>query len=212
MNKNEVQKRFIHLQGELERAGFLIQSARYAEDVGGIGVYCDYVYDGVRILEKTACGLRELVLATTFDDKRRLMTEIVEVHGITVEFADGWYKVALPALLPSKKHGHSCSFIVNPLRYAMERFEREHKPERLRDCVICFRHIYRDDYPERGVRDHDNIEVKKVQDVIADKLIVDDSGRYCRNLNVSVSGSKDGTEVYVVPAILFPAWLEKYPI
>jgi len=212
MNKNAIQKRYIGLQGQMERISYLLNRSKQLILEGGYREYRETSGDVARLMEKAAVSMRELVLETTFAEKREQMDEIAEIHGITIEHTGLWYKIIIPALLPGKRPGRSCMFIETPLRYALDRYAREHNPERLRECVVCFRHIYHPDFPERAVRDHDNIEAKKVQDVIADKLIVDDTGLYCSNLNVTVMGEKDATEIYVVPAALFPEWLKMHPV
>ena len=209
--KNTTQKRFISIQGNLDRLGYLLGRARQLEQMGSLMVYREVMYEAAKLAERVACGYRELVIDTTLTDKYELVEEVVSTLGITVERDGDWYRVVIPALIPGK-HAGSCRFITDPLSVAMGRFCREHQPERLRECVICFRHVFDRDFPERAMRDHDNLEVKKVQDVIADKLMVDDIGLWCSCLHVTVPGSADCTEIYLMPPAALPAWLKIYPI
>jgi hypothetical protein len=212
MNKNAIQKRYIQLQSQLERISYLANNAKQLILDGSFRQYMDVSFEAARLLEKVTVGMRELVVETAFTDKAPVLERAAEIQGITIEFTEGWYRIVMPVLLPGKRSGQSSAFIEAPLRYAVERYAREHSPERLLECVVCFRHIYGPDFPERAIRDHDNIECKKVQDVIADKLMVDDAGVYCSNFHVTCMGAKDVTEVYVIPAGLFPEWLKKHPI
>ncbi len=208
MNKNAIQKRYIQLQSQLERISYLANTAKQLILDGSFRQYRDVSFETARLLEKATVGMRELVVETAFTEKAPVLEQAVEIQGITVESTESWYKIVMPVLLPGKRPGQSSAFIEAP----MERYTREHSPERMRECVVCFRHIYGPDFPERAIRDHDNIECKKAQDIIADKLMVDDIGVYCSNLHVTCMGAKDATEIYVIPVDLFPEWLENYPI
>ncbi|GHU78932.1 hypothetical protein FACS1894191_0610 [Clostridia bacterium] len=212
MNKNVIQRRFFYLQGQLEQISDFLNRAKNMEFAGSYTDYQDMTREAVRLMEKTTCGMRELILNSTYIKKPEVMNEIAEIHGITIEYADGWYKIVMPALLPHKRPNQSCAYILDPLRHAIRKFEREQYILRLRECVICFRHIYSKELPERAWRDHDNIEVKKVLDVIADKLIVDDTGHWCSNFQTSASGENSATEIYVMPSEKLPEWLGKYVI
>lgn len=212
MNKNAIQKRYIQLQGQLERISFLANSAKQLVLEGELREYRELSSDAARMLEKATVNMRELVLETTYTEKNRQMEEAAEIQGITIEHTGFWYKIVIPVLLPHKRPGRSCMFIETPLRYAISRYAKEHNPERLRNCVVCFRHVYSPDFPERAIRDHDNIETKKVLDVVADKLMVDDTGAYCTTLYTSVQGEKDATEIYVVAPEMFMEWLKMHPI
>lgn len=211
MNQNALQKKFINLQKALERISYLLYRARQL-DVTDFKEYCELTYEAAHGSEKMACAVRDLVVNTTFCDKNLFMADIVQTLGITITKEEYWYQIIIPALLPKKHDSHSCAYIVDPLRHAMEQFTRENKPERLRESVVCFRHIYQDSMPERAVRDHDNIEVKKVLDVIADKLLTDDNGYLCSNLYTSAKGDKNSTEVYIMHPQYISEWLQTYPI
>lgn len=211
MKRNELQKKFIDAQARLDEISYLLNRARQLE-IEQFEDYTGSVTKAASQLEELACSVRALVLATTFCDKKLMMADISEVHGITVERQPAWYKIVIPALLPKKKPSRSCAFIVDPLIYSMNRFCQDNQIQKMEKCVFCFRHIYTSDMPERAIRDHDNIEVKQVQDVIADKLVIDDSGHRCSNFYTSAIGKRESTEIYVMLPDVLPEWLEIYPI
>lgn len=91
--------------------------------------------------------------------------------------------------------------------HAMRRFFQTQPLVRYRDCVLVYRHVYSRDRPERQKRDHDNIEVNMVSDIVALYVMPDDSPKVCAHYYRSVSGTDDRTEVYVVPKNDFPLWL-----
>ena len=57
-------------------------------------------------------------------------------------------------------------------------------------------------------RDHDNIEINMVTDIVALYVMPDDCPKVCSHFYCSAAGSEDRTEVYVVPKEDFPAWLK----
>ena len=132
------------------------------------------------------------------------MAESIPVEiGFTVE---GWFALRIPALLPKKASG-SADYVRSFLYPAMRRFFQAQPPVRYRDCVLIYRHVYSRDRPERRYRDHDNIEVNMVSDIVALYVMPDDSPKVCSHYYCSVSGADDRTEVYVVPKEDFPLWL-----
>ena len=94
----------------------------------------------------------------------------------------------IPTLLPKKQKG-SVDYIRDYLYLAMGEFFRGKQPVRYTDCVLIFRHIYRHDRPERRYRDHDNIEVNAVTDVIALYVLFDDSPLHCSHYYCSAPGN-----------------------
>lgn len=95
----------------------------------------------------------------------------------------------------------------DPLYPAMKNFWNGKQPIRYTDNVIVFRHVYAAERPERLYRDHDNIEVNKVVDIVALYVMNDDSPMRCRHYYCSASGSTDRTEVYVIPQREFGSFL-----
>ena len=133
-----------------------------------------------------------------------LLEEVVPVElGFTRQ---GWFCLRIPALLPRKERG-SPSYLRDFLYPAMRRFFAGKLPCTDPDSVLIFRHIYDQRRPERAWRDHDNIEVNLVADVVALYLLPDDTPRRCAHYYCSASGDRDRTEVYVVPCDALTAWL-----
>lgn len=120
--------------------------------------------------------------------------------------AENWFSVRIPALLPKKEEG-SADYVRSFLYPAMQEFFQNKEPVRYRDCVLIYRHVYDRTRPERRRRDHDNIEVNMVSDIIALYTMPDDGPEICSHYYCSAGGSQDRTEVYVVPKSQFPIWL-----
>ena len=137
------------------------------------------------------------------------MVENCMAESIPVEIgftAEGWFALRIPALLPKKASG-SADYVRSFLYPAMRRFFQAQPPVRYRDCVLVYRHVYSRDRLERRYRDHDNIEVNMVSDIVALYVMPDDGPKVCAHYYCSASGADDHTEVYVVPKEEFPLWL-----
>lgn len=136
----------------------------------------------------------------------RNITELsipVEI-GFTKE---GWFGIRIPALLPKKETG-SAEYVRSFLYPAMGQFFRDQPPVRYRDCVLIFRHVYGRDRPERQRRDHDNIEVNMVSDIVALYVMPDDGPGTCAHYYCSAEGTAERTEIYVVSKKDFSLWLD----
>ena len=120
--------------------------------------------------------------------------------------AEGWFCLRLPTLLPKKNKG-SPAYISEPIYPAMAKFWEGKLPVRYPYNVTVFRHIYDRERPERQYRDHDNIELNRVLDIVALYVMVDDSPMRCRHYYCSAPGDGDRTEVYVIPREEFFRWL-----
>lgn len=162
-----------------------------------------------------AAGLERLTLlarampAYTGNPRAGEVTEQLLAESIPVEMGftrEGWFCLRIPALLPKKSKG-SPSYIRDWLYPAMREFFASKLPVSYPDCVLVIRHIYDRRRPERAYRDHDNIEVNMVADIVALYLMPDDAPKYCAHYYCSAAGPKDCTEVYVVPSGQLLLWL-----
>ena len=75
------------------------------------------------------------------------------------------------------------------------------------DCVLILRHVYSRERPERQWRDHDNLEVNIVSDIVALYTMPDDGPGVCNHFYCSAAAEHERTEVYVVPKVDFQKWL-----
>ena len=139
------------------------------------------------------------------------MTAVTDVLSLCIPVeigftAENWFCVRIPSLLPKKGSG-SADYIRSFLYPAMRDFFMERSPIRYSDCVLVYRHVYDAARPERQRRDHDNIEVNMVSDIVAMYVMPDDGPSVCSHYYCSASGTEDRAEVYVVPREAFPIWL-----
>ena len=132
-----------------------------------------------------------------------LKQEIPVEIGYTKE---GWFSVRIPMLLPKKSKG-STDYIRSFLYPAMRDFFVEKPPVRYREAVLIYRHVYDRRRPERQMRDHDNIEINMVSDIVAMYVMPDDGPAVCAHYYCSAAAEQERTEVYVVSKGDFPTWL-----
>lgn len=169
-------------------------------------------YEQALRLEETAerlVLLTRVLPAYTGSDVARLEVDNTMKLCIPVDMgftAEGWFCLCIPALLP-KKGGGSADYIRSFLYPAMQEYFQKKEPVRYTDCVLVYRHVYDRDRPERRMRDHDNIEMNMVSDIVAMYVMPDDAPTVCSHYECSVMGEDDHTEVYVVPGTEFPKWL-----
>jgi len=131
--------------------------------------------------------------------RERMDAQIVETLSIAAELTpEGWFKLAIPALLPRKEHG-SQDYIRQNLYPAVRRFVEGRPPLRFGKSVIVFRHVYDRERPERQFRDHDNIELNAVVNVLALYLLPSDGPKWLEHYYCAARGESDSTEIYLVP-------------
>ncbi|MCM1441197.1 MAG: DUF6100 family protein [Roseburia sp.] len=142
------------------------------------------------------------------DAEERVRSEMEKIVPIKIGYTEeGWFSIQMFSLLPRKEHG-TVNYIRQCLYYEMRKFYSEKVREFQKDCVLIYRHVYYNGFPERQMRDHDNIEINMVTDIIATYVLCDDGPSVCRHYYCSAKGSENRCEVYVVPQTDFEKWLE----
>lgn len=142
------------------------------------------------------------------EDVAQIIRDVIPVElGYT---AEGWFCVRIPLLLPKKESG-SVNYIRGFLFPALREFFRDQAPVIHPQNVLIYRHVYDRERPERQYRDHDNIEINMVSDIVAMYALPDDAPKYCAHFYCSAAAAKERTEIYVVPRNAFPRWLAKEP-
>lgn len=193
---------------QFKRASDALLQTRLLADRGDIGSAYGMAFTFEAVLEKTVL-LARVLPAYTGHPEAAALTELLLEKSIPVEMgftAQGWFCLRIPALLP-KKEGGSAAYVRDFLYPAMRRFFAGKPPVSYPDCVLIFRHVYDQARPERAWRDHDNIEVNIVADVIALYLLPDDAPLRCAHYYCSTAGRLERTEVYVIPCEELGAWI-----
>lgn len=138
---------------------------------------------------------------------RKIEDFLAGMEETTMGFTEqGWFYLRIPALLPKKSRG-SAEYIRSLLYPAMRKFFTGKQPVRYPDSVLVFRHVYDRRRPERRYRDHDNVELNMVVDILSLYLLPDDAPLTCAHFYCSIKGDADFTEVFLIPKSEFIRWL-----
>ena len=148
-------------------------------------------------LELLCRNARRLLLQTSVVKKETLIAQACSIREFDVEERDNAVHITLP-ILPLKKTGNAnCSYITEPLMWCLEKYHEEHPPHKYDKARITVCHCYPEDTPIRMVRDYDNIEVKKVIDILTLYYLRDDNMGCCEVLHTSRFSDQIKTEITV---------------
>ena len=133
---------------------------------------------------------------------------IIENTKVVLEKSDDYFYIKIPSLLPKKEKGNP-EYIRTTLDAAFKKYKSQNDINRYTEkVVLIFKHCYSKERSYREYRDHDNIELNAVVDVIALYLLEDDSATKCNHYYCSAEKESDYTEIYIVPLNNFCKWLE----
>ena len=199
------------LNNALRRIGKLYDSLEEVQDyliIKDMRASYAAAFEAAEHAEKLTAFCRELPAASGHpraneEIREKLLLNFPVEIGFTQE---GWFCLRIPLLLPKKNKGSS-EYISAPIYPAMKKFWRGKQPVRYPDNVAIFRHVYNRERPERQYRDHDNIELNSVLDIVALYVMADDAPLCCDHYYCSAPGGAERTEVYIVPKEEFSAWL-----
>ena len=147
--------------------------------------------------EKTCLELRKLLAEIGCVSKREYLSQLSNTHEIQIEERDGRMYLTLP-VLPLKKKSHtSCEFTIDPLIACLKDYQKSHKCKVYETARITFCHCYPKETPAKSLRDCDNIEAKKVLDVLALYFLKDDNMACCEILHTSRPADDYKTEIII---------------
>lgn len=138
---------------------------------------------------------------------------IIEENKVSVGYLEnGWFKVSIPSILTRKEKGDP-SWIRATLSAGMKDYFSKNPRNKIQeDSVIIFRHCYSKERTYRDFRDHDNIEINAIVDMVALYVLVDDSPLRLKHFYCSCIDEQDKTEVYIVPSREFMDWVVQFDI
>jgi len=162
--------------------------------------------------EFIAHKLRGLVYGTTNISIADYLGRAANDMGIRVSSSvDGIIEITIPCLVPHRRK-KQMGFITDPLYTALDCFvsNRDLPFNRFKHCVICITHVYDKTLFGKGrKRDHDNVEIKGIVDVINTFLLTDDNGSLCDIYNTSELSDEDITRIYVMKKDMFSEWVSR---
>ena len=183
--------------GQFDRAWNKMESCIEYNDENGA---YDCSLETERIAERLIFQLRNL--ATYSGNKEEceaVVKNIQETALVEVGYTEeGWFRLSIPALLPRKEKGNP-EYVRSLIYPAMSDFFTGKPVEKFKDCTLVYVHTYDVNRPKREWRDHDNVEVNAVTDIVALFVMFDDSPHICEHYYASKSGAENRTEVFVLP-------------
>ena len=159
--------------------------------------------------ELIACRMRRLIYQSTDIKKETYLTSAGVVQGIKINENNGILEIDLPCLLPKRKKRQSTEFLIDPLYFTLSQYSDSHPLKRFKHCVVCFSHVYSEEFPKQNIRDYDNLELKQLLDVIATFIMEDDTGLLVDAYNTTEIGNNDCTRISVMDKNRFSEWLKE---
>lgn len=177
-----------------------VKECNYVDDVQDFEMLTDRLE---MLSEKYACSVRDFSVLTFTSNRCETFDKAAQVQGIEIHKDNNTVIVDLPQLLPRKK-GKQHDYICEPLRYKFEEIS-ETKNLKIRDkAVVCIIHIYDNVNKKARCYDYDNLESKKILDIISLFTLTDDAPEYCDVYQTVKLGDCDKTRVVIMPADEFP--------
>lgn len=207
MNRSIISQRISSILDDIQR----LNNALYAMNTTDIQRYPDNYEvlstDAALRAEGIACRIRHLIYASTPVKKWEYLDSAAVVQGISVSRHSGVFEILMPGLLPKRKQRPDMEYLLDPLTAALTSYAKGHLLPRYRECMICYTHIYARDLPDRRIRDYDNLELKRIQDVIASFVLTDDTGALCDIYHTTELGETDATRISIMDNKYFAEWL-----
>lgn len=185
----------IHQSCEVLATVRKIKETDYNEDAKSF----EYLTDRLEMLsEKYACSTRDFAQNTFVANRYEVMDKAAEMQGIEVRKDGKTVIIDLPLLLPRKK-GKEYKFIGDPLRYKLEEISKSEDLKIREKAVVCIIHTY--DNVNKGARcyDYDNLESKKILDIITVFTLTDDAPEYCDVYQTVQLSDRDKTRIMIMP-------------
>lgn len=158
--------------------------------------------------EMLTCHLRNILFDAAGASPSGYYASAAKLHGTEVRSGNGIFTVTLPRLMPKKRCRDSDEFLLAPVRYLLDAFFKARDDPPLGTCTVCVEHIYSRDAPGAPVRDYDNLQLKKLLDLVTLYAMVDDSGKYCDLFQTTAWADKPCTRISVMTRERFPRWLK----
>lgn len=161
--------------------------------------------DFIAKCEKITCYARNFAIHSFLAPSEMLLSNAAQIQGIKVKRDGEILEIEMPFLLPKKLHKNS-KFICDPLYYVLTEIAETIELKVEERAVVCFVHIY--DKTDKHVRprDYDNVEAKRVLDIVALFALRDDGAEFCDIVNSMEYGDENKTCIFVMPERCYFRW------
>lgn len=152
-----------------------------------------FLMDTLSLAEVSAINLRDIYFC--IENKNCYYEHFAKNINISVNYIEEkeMYKITLPRLLCKTKNTLN-GFIFDPIYYLLLYAERNNKLKKFDKATFCFVHNCSE---ENIIPDYDNLETKRIIDLLTSFFIPDDNGKYFTQMNLTRTSNKNTTEIYV---------------
>lgn len=155
--------------------------------------------------EKLTLFARKIGMEAFTKNADIILFNATKIQGISVKKEGEILSIELPFLLPKKSKKNS-KFLCDPLFYSLDEASKEIDLKFEEKCVVCFVHTYKNSGKKVSPRDYDNVETKRVLDIVALFCLKDDSGEFCDIVNTMEYGEECKTKIFVMPVRSYLKW------
>lgn len=169
----------------------------------------NYLTERLIILaEKYACCVREFGFKTYAVNRNVVYDKAAEMQGIEICKEGNKIIIDLPFLLPGKK-GKNVNFVGAPLKNQFDKIKEIEDLKIREKVVICIIHFYDNVNVKAKCYDYDNLESKRILDIITLYTLEDDSPKHCDVYQTAEFGDTNKTKIIVMPVNEF--WTQHNP-
>ncbi len=207
MDRTSISRRIGSIKGDISKLSNTLCAIEKADIENYPDNYMMLTTDAALRSELIACRMRHLLYGSTSTKKETYLASAGVVQGIRIREDDGVLEITLPCLLPKRKQRQSTEFLIDPLYFTLSQYADSNRLPKFRQCVVCFSHVYSEQFFHRRVRDYDNLELKQLLDVLSTFIMEDDTGLLVDAYNTTEIGETDCTRISVMGKERFTQWL-----
>ena len=152
--------------------------------------------------EKYACCSRELCIDSFVMKECEVYDTASEMLGIEIHKEGKSVVIDLPELLPGKKERET-NYVGAPLIHQFEKICQTEDLKIKERVVISIVHVYNNELKKTRCYDYDNLEGKRIIDIITQYVLVDDSPEFCDVYHTVEIGKTNKTRIIVMPKTEF---------
>lgn len=161
--------------------------------------------DFIAKCEKLTCYARAFAINTYVAPSEILLSNAAEIQGIKVCKKGEILDIEIPFLLPKKNHKNT-KFICDPLYYILNEAAEKTELKVEERAIVCFVHVYDQNNKRVSPRDYDNVEAKRILDIVALFALKDDGAEFCDIVNTMEFGETNKTKIFVMPERCYFDW------
>lgn len=209
LERTVITKKIVQLSSDIDKLKNTLAAIESTDISKYPDNYAMLTTDAALRSELIACRMRHLIYQSTEIKKANYLASAGVVQGIKINDNSGVLEITLPCILPKRKKRQSTEFLLDPLYFTLSQYSDSHPLERYKHCVVCFSHIYSENFPRQNIRDYDNLELKQLLDVISSFIMEDDTGLLIDAYNTTEIGEADCTRISIMKKDRFSQWLNK---